>query len=277
MKIRNFSNNIYAVLFYRLLIIMFLFSLSRAGFYIYNKDMLSAVTPEQFLLIMKGGTVFDLSAVLYLNLVFIILSIIPFDIRYNSIWQSVLKYYYFLANGIALIFNGADFVYFRFALKRAQADVFKSFGNEHHLAKLGFRFLLDYWPVTLFTIALIVIMIFLYGKVKCIKPQPKNRFIYFLVNFVLMFVLLTLIVGGVRGGFKHSTRPINISNAAKYANNSDNVAIVLNTPFSIIRTANKRAKVLPDYNFYDEATIDSVYNTYYRRDTQIRFFQRRMW
>lgn len=271
MNYRSFSRNIYSVLLYRLLLIMLLFSLARIGFFLYNKDLLSPATFSQFMFMMKGGLLFDLAAVLYLNAIFIILSIVPFDFRYNKAWQTILKYYYLIVNGLALALNGADFVYFRFALKRATSEVFKSFENEQHLGKLGFNFLIDYWPVTLFTLALIGLMIFLYGRVRCVKPSPANRFVYFGINFALVFVILGLMIGGIRGGFKHSTRPINISNAGKYANSADNVGVVLNTPFSIIRTSNKKVKLMPDYNFYDTDTLSLVYNTYYRPDTSKAF------
>ena len=49
-----------------------------------------------------------------------------------------------------------------------------------------------------------------------------------------------LVVIGARGGYKHSTRPISISNAARYVENPRDVAIVLNTPFSLIRTIDKK-------------------------------------
>lgn len=271
MNYRSLSRNIYSVLIYRLLLIMFLFSLARVGFYIYNCDLFSPVTFTGFMIMMKGGLLFDLSAVLYLNAFFIVLSIIPFDFRYSTLWQNILKYYYLIVNGFALALNGADFVYFRFALKRATSEVFKSFENEQHLGRLGFKFVIDYWPVTLFTLVLIGLMIYLYGRVKCRKPSPSNRYGYYAINTALVFVILTLMIGGMRGGFKHSTRPINISNAARYTNSAENVGIVLNTPFSIIRTSNKKVKMMPDYKFYDDATITDIYNTYYKPDSTKAF------
>lgn len=271
MNYRNLTRNIYSVLIYRLLIIMILFSLARIGFFIYNRDLLSPATFSQFITMMRGGLLFDLSAVLYLNAFFILMSIVPFDIRYSGIWQTVIKYYYLIANGFALALNGADFVYFRFALKRATSEVFKSFGNEQNLGRLGFKFIIDYWQVTLFTLILISLMVYLYGRVRCEKPLPKRRFIYFGVNFALVFVVLGLMIGGMRGGFKHSTRPINISNAARFANTPDNVGIVLNTPFSIIRTSNKRVKTMPDYAFFDKNAVADIYTTLYMPDTTKKF------
>ena len=65
--------------------------------------------------------------------------IIPFDFRYNTVYQTVLKYIFFITNGIAIAMNGMDFVYYRFVDKRATADVFKTFEHETNLVKLVFQ------------------------------------------------------------------------------------------------------------------------------------------
>jgi phosphoglycerol transferase MdoB-like AlkP superfamily enzyme len=70
-----------------------------------------------------------------------------------------------------------------------------------------------------------------------------------------------LLVIGARGGYKHSTRPISISNAAKYVDNPRDVAIVLNTPFSLIRTIGK--KVLVKYDFFDKERLAEIYDPHY--------------
>ena len=61
-------------------------------------------------------------------------------------------------------------------------------------------------------------------------------------------LVIALVIGAARGGYKHSTRPITISNAARYVDSPRNVAIVLNTPFSIFRTFGK--KPLVRYKFF---------------------------
>jgi hypothetical protein len=169
------SRNIFVVLAYRILLVMILFSLCRLGFFLFNFKMFPGVSAGQLLTIMKGGLSFDISAVVYINILFILLSIIPFDIRYDRIYEAVLKYIYFISNGIAIAMNGMDFVYYRFVDKRATADVFKTFENETNLGKLFFRFLFDYWPATLFTLLLWFLMVYLYNRFVPVKPAPRNR------------------------------------------------------------------------------------------------------
>ena len=52
--------------------------------------------------------------------------------------------------------------------------------------------------------------------------------------------MATLMVGGIRGDFKYSTRPINLVDANRHASKIQHADFVLNTPFAIIRTFNKK-------------------------------------
>lgn len=257
-----FSRNIITVFIYRVILILFLLMLSRIGFYLFNHMMFPDITFGQFLHALRGGIVFDLAAVVYFNMLIILLHIFPFDFRYNRIYEQVLKYLYFIVNGIMLSMNGADYVYYRFLTKRATADVFGTFRNEQNNGRLFFKFLIGYWPATLFTIFLIGLMVYLYGRVKPVKPQPEKRLPYFAINFAVVPMVLFLVVGAARGGYKHSTRPITISNAARYVDNPRYVPIVLNTPFSILRTFGK--KNLVKYNFFDDAKLKTIFDPHYK-------------
>ncbi len=263
------SGNIFVVLAYRILLVMVLFSLCRIGFFMFNFKMFPGVTGIQFINIMKGGLVFDISAVVYINMLFIFLEIIPFDLRYNQVYEKIVKYIFFITNGIALAMNGMDFVYYKFVDKRATADVFGTFQNENNLVKLFFRFLLDYWPATLFTIFSWFLMVFFYNKVKPRKPENVNKLGYWAVNILMIPLTIGLVIGAARGGYKHSTRPITISNATRYVETPRDVAIVLNTPFSFIRTFDKLP--LTDYKFFDDKQLKSLYNPQYVPDSTKTF------
>lgn len=258
------SRNVFVVLAYRILLIMVLFTLCRIGFFLFNFKMFPGVSPEELVTILKGGLSFDISAIVYVNLLFILLSIIPLDFRYNDSYEKVLKYIYFITNGIALAMNSMDFVYYRFVDKRATADVFGTFKNETNLVKLFFRFLFDYWSVTLFTIFLWFLMVYLYNRVTPRKPAPSGRIAYNIINILMIPVAIALVIGAARGGYKHSTRPITISNAARYVTTPRDVAIVLNTPFSFLRTFDK--KPLVKYKFFNDDQLLKLYNPHYVPD-----------
>lgn len=252
------SRNILVVLFYRIFIVLFLFTLSRTGFYFFNIKMFPDITAGEFFSALRGGIVFDISAAVYINMLFILLQIVPLDIRYNRIYEKICMWIFFITNGIAIAANSADYVYYRFVFKRATADVFGTFQNEEHLSKMFFKFMLDYWPAAIICIFLWILMVFLYKKVRLSKPAPANKIVYYAINVLFIPLALALVIGGARGGYRHSTRPITISNAARYVNNPRDVAIVLNTPFSVFRTYGK--KTLTRYEFFSREKLDSLYN-----------------
>lgn len=261
MKNRSFYGNIFLVLAYRILLIMLLFTFCRIGFFLFNYKMFPGISLSQFISILYGGLVFDISAVVYINIFFVLLHIIPLEIRYNDLYQKILKYIYFISNGAAIAMNAMDFVYYRFVDKRATADVFGTFKNENNLVRLFLKFMIDYWPATIFTFFMWFLMICLYNKVKARKPEPRSRIGYYAFNVLMIPVVAALVIGAARGGYKHSTRPITISNAARYVEKPQDVAIVLNTPFSIFRTFGK--KTLVRYKFFDEKKLRELYNPHY--------------
>lgn len=256
------TRNIFTILIYRIAIVMLVLSLSRIGFYIFNIRMFPDITFIQFLNILRGGLLFDISATVYINMVFILFNALPFDFRYNTIYQKILAYLFFITNGLALAMNSADYLYYRFVLKRATADVFQTFGNEDNLVKLFFKFQIDYWPVVLFTFILIFIMIWLYNRIKPVRPEPRHKIAYHFFNLLMVPLVAGLVVIAARGGYKHSTRPISISNATKYVDNPRDVAIVLNTPFSMIRTFDK--KNLVRYEFFEQEKLREIYDPHFR-------------
>lgn len=261
--IKNFfkSGNILIVLAYRILLIMIIFSLCRIGFFMFNHKMFPGLTFKELLTILKGGLLFDISAVVYLNIIFIFFQIIPFEFRYNKTYQNVLKYLFFLINGLAIAGNCADYVYYRFVLKRATADVFQTFEHETNIIKLFFKFQIDYWPAVIYAFFLIFLMIFFYNRFRITKPLKPYGFSSYILNTLIVPIVVIIVIIAARGGYRHSTRPISISNAARFVKNPRDAAIVLNTPFSLIRTFNKKSLVR--YNFFDDSKLHELYDPHY--------------
>jgi phosphoglycerol transferase MdoB-like AlkP superfamily enzyme len=258
LKDLRFTGNIYQALVLRLLLAMFLFTLCRIGFYLFNTGFFPEMTSGTFIRLLWGGLKFDLVAVLYLNMLYIVLVILPFDFRFHYSYQELMKYVYFIFNGFGLATNVSDFIYYKFTLRRTTADVFKQFENEQNLSGLLTQFLVDYWYAVVFWIALVLVMVKLYHRVKVWGPQLKNRKLYYIGGVVAIPVIALFIIAGIRGGFRHSTRPITLSNAGEYVNDPKHISIVLNTPFSLIRTIGKTK--VQKANFFSETEIENVYS-----------------
>lgn len=245
----NLKGNIYLMLIWRFSLLMLVFSLCRVLFYLFNIDFFSNVTGKGLLRILTGGLWFDTSALLYTNLLYFVLFLLPFTFRYNVWYQKVLKFLFVITNSIAIGANCADFIYFRFTMRRTTATVFDEFKHETNFGSLIPKFIADYWYVFLIWMALTALLVVLYGRVRTISKRKGYWFhlVYGVNGLVLLLAFATLMVGGMRGGFRHSTRPITLSNAGQYVSEPLEAAIVLNTPFAIYRTLGKKSLVKVDF------------------------------
>jgi phosphoglycerol transferase MdoB-like AlkP superfamily enzyme len=252
------QGNIYIVLVLRFLLAMLLYTLCRLGFYVFNKSYFTDVTADDMLRIFVGGLRFDLSAVLYTNALVILLSIIPLQVRFHPVYQRIVMWLFYIFNGIALAANVSDFIYFRFTGRRTTADVFKQFENEQNMGSLWLSFLMDYWYAVVFWLALIALMVWLYRCIKLQGPMIKNKIVFYVGGLVLMVPIIYLVIGGLRGGFAHSTRPITLSNAGEYVKDPKAISLVLNTPFALLRTLGK-TKIQKATYFTDEQQLSNVY------------------
>ncbi len=244
----KWRGNIYVGLLLSLLLVMGLYSTCRIGFYLFNTAFFPDMTASRAARILWGGFRFDVAGILYLNVLFVLLLILPLRVRFHARYQKTLKYIFFITNGIGLAANVADSVYYRFSLRRTTMTLLGQFENETNLGALFFQFLLDYWYAVFFWAALMYILIRVFNLISIEGPQLNNRIAFYSFGILLMPLIIYGVVGGVRGGFASSTRPITISNAAEYATSPKDINLILNTPFAFIRTA--RANVIERANYF---------------------------
>ncbi|KXX71487.1 LTA synthase family protein [Flammeovirga sp. SJP92] len=240
---------------------MLLYTISRAIFYVFNASYFPGADLFELFL---GGLKFDLPAVIYTNSVFILMSLLPITARYNKGYQNVIKWFVYVVNAITLAMNLADVIFFRFTSKRTTASIFDEFAHEQNGATLAFRFLfVDYWYMTVIWVVLMFIFIKAYSLVKVEKPRRRiNMSSYLVKHIALLLVCAFLIFGGARGGFDGTTRPISLNNAGEFVKKPLEMAIVLNTPFSVLRTLNK--KVANKHEFFTAEELEKVYSAYHQ-------------
>jgi len=252
---------------------MIVFSLMRLFFYWVNRSFFPDVNTARLQTMLKGGLQFDLTALLYINSLYIVMQLIPFRFRNNRKYQMAARWVFIITNSIALIFNSIDIPYFRFTNRRTTCSVFSEFSNETsgRLSKVIFTAMLEYWYVTLFAVVVIVLLWVLYRTPR--KPAGNSRhhnFVYYLVHTALFILVGFYSVIGIRGGFGKYIRPVSINDANKYVNSGNEAAVVLNTPFSMIRTINKKIFINPHY-IDDEAAMTALYSPVHNPQPQEAF------
>ena len=237
-----------------LLLVMAIYTLSRVFFYWINIDLYPNVDNAHLTEMVMGGWRFDLTALLYLNSLYILLILLPLpvQIRNNEQYIRVTNYSFYIPNIIGLIANTMDMVYVRFTDRRTTCTLFTEFQNDGNLAQIILQAAGQYWYVTLFGIAIIALLIVASRKTWQIKKTSRT-WMYYLANSALMVVSIYFVVIGIRGGFGKYTRPITISNAMQYANTPQETAILLNTPFSLMKSLENTTYVHPQYFSNEEA------------------------
>ena len=206
---------------------------------------------------MQGAWMFDTSALLYTNALYALMMLIPWHIKETDGWQRVAKGVFVVVNGLAICINLADSVYFQYTGRRTTATIFSEFSNEGNLGNVIGIELLNHWYLVLAAIALI------YGLSKVYvlpvgKPWRRPFGIYYTVQTLCLALFIPLCICGMRGGATTAVRPITISNANQYVDRPADAALVLNTPFSLIRTIGKKPFVNP--NYFDKETLDEIYS-----------------
>lgn len=251
--------NILVVLAGRLLLVLALFTLCRLIFYWYNRDLFPGMDLGRFGLILGGGLVFDIAGMLYLNALVILAMVIPLRIRFHRIYQRVIMILFISINAFGLLVNLTDTVYYRTTLRRSTLMVLDQFSNETNLAELLPKMLADNFGMLLIFIVLILVVIYLTLRGKVEGPKFPKPLVFYGGGLITTLLAVLLIVGGIRGGFRHSTRPITVSNAMAYATAPEDVALVVNTPFSLIRTSTTGVIRKVAY-FADEGALEQVFN-----------------
>jgi len=233
---KNFRGQELLVLIYRLFLVFFFYQIARLLFFLFNHDLVKVAGVAEYFRLSYYGTAFDTTAILYVNSLFILLSIIPVVINTKKNYQKFLFFWYFLSNGITYAFNFGDMIYYRFSQARLTSAAFSVAKNESNIGKVFFNAVLQNPFVVISFIIIIFLWIFLYKKVKLREERPNHLITYVVSSVVILCVTAILVVGGIRGDFKHSTRPINLVDANKHVSNPLQGNLVLNSVFSFFRT-----------------------------------------
>ena len=195
--------------------------------------------------VVKGGLVFDTSAILYVNSLYLVLMLLPLGRKEVPGFHRMLKWLYVTLNAVALAFNLGDAVYVAYTGRRSTVTVFTEFVNENNIASIFLTEFVNHWYLVLVLVVLVQLMAFCYRTPK--KSVWGKPWRYYLTQTLALVVMAPLAIVGIRGSVTAGTRPITISNANEYVNRPIEGTLVLNTPFSIIRSVGKKVFVTPSY------------------------------
>ena len=200
--------------------------------------------------IFYGGYIFDRSAIVYTNALYIVLMLFPLWLKERRGYHLFCKWLFVIVNGLALVINLCDAVYFPFTLRRTTTNVFSEFSHESNLADIFLTQTLNHWYLLLLAIVVIGLTCRLYRIPRLSHEQfssTRHRVRFAVSQIVILALIAPLCIGACRGGLSSGIRPITINNANQYVQHPTECALVLNTPFSLIRTIGKNVFEIPNY------------------------------
>ena len=248
-----------------LVLVYVVYEVCRLAFLLENWQAFApSLTWGKFFEMLHGGLVFDTSAILYTNALYALLMLLPLHYKETDAWQRVARWVFVVCNAVCIVANLADSVYFQYTGRRTTVTVFSEFASEHNIGSVVGVELLRHWYLVVLAAVLVWGLWRLYfmpsgPRPSCVgKPlRLKPALAYYGVQLLWLLAYVPLTVIGMRGGATTAVRPITISNANQYVDRPLEAAVVLNTPFSLIRTFNKPVFTVPGY--FAPAELDAIY------------------
>ncbi|MBR6116047.1 MAG: LTA synthase family protein [Paludibacteraceae bacterium] len=239
-----------------ILVLMVVYTLTRVFCYAVNTGMFPGVGFAHLMEMLVGGMRFDLTAILYLSSLYLVMMLLPMPqrIRTKASYQRTARWLLWVPNTLGLLVNTADIAYIPFSDRRTTCTFFSEFSHDSNLLQILGQGILDYWYVALFAIAACTSFILLTRReAELGKPRGKWHQAWYYIRETLLFAgSVYMIVIGIRGGFGRYTRPITLSNALQYTDTPRESALVLNTPFSLMKSLENETYVDPQYYAEDE-------------------------
>jgi phosphoglycerol transferase MdoB-like AlkP superfamily enzyme len=212
----------------RLGFVLGLMTITRILFFLYNYDSFNEVVLTDWF----AGAWFDLATIGLLFMPFITFSSLPHAWQKNWIIKLVKICCFFVPTVFIVAMNLLDTAYYNFTLKRSTSDLFAIVSAGNDVVQLLGSFFADYWLLVLIFLAL------LYGISVFYKRTDLSNYLQTgskgaLKQMIAFVVLIGLSVLFGRGGF--ILKPIDSIDASLFTK-PENTALVLNSPFTLIKS-----------------------------------------
>ncbi|HRQ78210.1 MAG TPA: LTA synthase family protein [Gemmatimonadaceae bacterium] len=249
---RRFWRNPIGVLLGRLALALAVYTAVRLTFYVDHRGVFANASLTDVAGAFVHGMRFDLSAIAYTNIPFILLSLAPAAWLARRWYQWMLRGLFVAVNGAATIVMVGDVGYYPFTGTRVTMDVFALSSEATAQADQLF---VNFAGLTVLGVFLLSTLVFAYprAQVEGAAPVPRWR----RVASALTVVVATVIAA--RGGFQK--KPLNPIHA--FAGGSHEIGVLtLNSAFTLLQSPRDRA-LEPVAYFDDAQQVDSILQSGY--------------
>lgn len=234
--------------------------LCRAVFVAENWGLLAPqLTAEPWGRLFTGSLLFDTSALLYLMAPYALVALLPLPAMWKTKrgYALTLRLLFMLAMVLITVSNLGDALYFPFTGRRTTGTVMGEFSHENNLIGIVAAEVLRHWYIVAAGVLMLWASWRLYRSVRPFAWEQRFGRRSAAAAFLVLLCYVPLSIAGMRGGFTTAVRPVTVSNAFQYAASPQTAAVILNTPFSLIRTWNKA--VFRDPGYYSAGELVRIY------------------
>ena len=238
-----------------LLLLYIVYGITRLAFFLENYATYEhLVGADGWWSIVVGGLYFDTSAIAYTNALYVLLVLLPIPQKEGPLWQRICKWLFVVVNSLGLAMNLGDSVYFQYTARRTTIAFFSEFSGDEKLGSIvGYEFI-QHWYLVLLFLVLAAVLWWCY-VVPRVATVPRRR--YYLSQCVSLLIAAYAVFAGIRGGL-WDNRPIKISTANQFIIKPNDASLILNTPFTMIRTIGHSSYHNPAY-FTSNSELESIY------------------
>jgi phosphoglycerol transferase MdoB-like AlkP superfamily enzyme len=211
----------------RIALVLVLYTLCRAVFYLFNQEAFAATDGLNLAKAFLYGIRFDLSAVMSINILVVVLSLLPLAVVYTKGWQTMLKVIYAVGNTVFLLLNLVDVEYYKFTARRTGSDLLGILGD---VGNQSIQLAVHYWYIPLLVLLIFLVLWKMYGED---TPATSGVVLPRWVAWCILPIVIGLGVLAIRGGLQY--KPMKPDHAFVL---QPNVLgnLVLNTPFNFFAT-----------------------------------------
>jgi phosphoglycerol transferase MdoB-like AlkP superfamily enzyme len=211
------------------------------------------------------GTRFDIASIVFTNF-FVLVFLVPGSYKNHRIALVTADILFFTINSIALLSNLIDSKFFDFINKRSTSAIFSLMSGDAGVWRLIPRFIKDYWYVALTWVFLLVLTWKIRPVLSSAKlVREKMTLKSFTIQSAIFVFIALLMIWGARGT---KLKPIGMADAAGYTD-LKNVPLLINTPFSLIKTIENEN--LSELDYYPEEQLKKFYTPIHNTSVQGEF------
>lgn len=236
----------------RLFLVVAIYQSVRVVFLIDHRANFANAPAWDVALAFYHGLRFDLSAIAYSNIPFILLSLAPIAVLANKWYQRGLRTLFFVVNACATIVMMGDVGYYPFTGTRVTMDIFALSSEATAQADQLF---LNFLGLTITGVVLLAALFLCYPRLRDEGFAPRRWPRALGMGFLVVLAAAL----AARGGF--AKKPVNPIHA--FASGNHEVGILtLNSAFTLMQSPRGR-QLEPVAYFAERATVDSILQTSY--------------